>query len=347
MRQGYIVNIDDSSSAILRAVEEAQAQSGVRIRQATVSIGGISLSSHMTLGSTIISKADSEVTDLDVQKAILEAESELSIVNKDIIDRIPIEFRLDGQRVFGRPEGMRGIKLEVSVLFVTCLQQHIDDLIAAINAAGIDVMDVIASPLASSLVTLSERQRTTGCALVNIGAETVTVAVFENNNVIALHVFSIGSTDITNDIALGLKITLQEAEEIKKGVLVGTIPQDKVEDIIEARLTDIFELVKKYFKRIKRDQLLPAGVVITGGGSRISIVESLAKKILNLPTGMGAVHHKHKKNSILADSSWFVTYGLCMAGRYNATGNIVNNPFKKFFTGISQIFKKIGGQLVP
>ncbi len=347
VRHGYVVNPEQASESIQKAVSQAEHASGIRIKQAVISISGISLASHIGTGSSIISKADNEVTHLDIQKALNDAESKLSVPNKQIIETLVLEYKLDAKRVFGRPEGMKGIKLDVTVLYVAALKQHIDDLILSVNQAGVDVIDVVPSPLATSFVTLSEKQKTAGCMLLDIGAETVSLTVFEDNQIISLHVFTIGSNDITNDIALGLKIPLPEAEEIKQGVLIGNVPQGDVETIIEARLTDIFELVQKYLKKIKRDGLLPAGVVITGGGSQIPITETLARKILNVPASLARIPTNSKKNPLLKDMSWLVVYGLCMSKRYTASGNTSYNPVSKTLSHIGQFFKSIIKQLKP
>jgi len=346
VRHGYIVNPNETVESLRDALNQAEQTSGTCIRQAILSVGGISLSSHISGGSCIISKADNEVTSLDIQKALRDAESKLSIPNKHVIDTLTLEYKLDGKKIFGRPEGMKGIKLDITVIFIACLKQHLDDLISVVNSAGVDVIDVVASPIAASLVTLTEKQKTAGCMLLDIGSETVSLTVFENNYVISLHVFNLGSTDITNDIALGLKISLTEAEQIKQGILIGNVPQDEIENIIEARLSDIFDLVQKYLKKIKRDGLLPAGVIIMGG-SQVPITETLARKILNIPANLATIPVNTKKNPVLKDAGWFVVYGLCMAGRYSTTDNTSLNPLYKGFSNIGNFFKSIIKQLKP
>lgn len=347
IRHGYVVNGDQVSESVKKAVNQAENSSGIKIKQAVISISGISLASHISSGSAIISKADNEVTHLDIQKAQNDAEAKLSIPNKQIIETMVLEYKLDGKRVYGRPEGMKGIKLDTTIIYIACLKQHVDDLIAVVNQIGIDVIDIVPSPIATSFATLSEKQKTAGCMLLDIGAETVSLTVFEDNNIISLHVFTIGSNDITNDIALGLKVPLPEAEEIKQGVLIGNVSQTDVENIIEARLTDIFELVQKYLKKIKRDGLLPAGVIITGGGSQVTITETLARKILNVPASLANLPVNSKKTPLLKDMSWLVVYGLCMSKRYTATGNVTYGSLSKTFSSIGDFFKSIIKQLKP
>lgn len=316
MRHGYIVNSNEIVKSIKRAIHEAEKTSGIKIKQVVASIGGISLKSDITLGSAIISKADSEVTALDVDKAVKESEQSLQLANRRIIFSNTLSSKLDGKDVLGRPEGMKGIKLETRVLYVTALEQHLDDLEAVLLEAGVEIIDILPSPVAASTIALTERQRTVGVALVNIGAETVSLAVYENNSLIGLHIFSIGSTDITNDIALGLKIPLEEAESLKIGTSMNSAySKRKLDEIIEARLSDIFELIESYLKKIKRSELLPAGIVMTGGGVGLPLVEEMARTVLKLPTKIGSGEIVTIAKGKLRDSSWFVSYGLVVASR--------------------------------
>ena len=211
IRHGYIENIDDATRSTREAITAAEKKANLKIRSAFVSIGGIGLESETNIHSIIIGKTDSKIEDDDVERSILGSEEGLKLRNKKVLHRFPLKFKIDGKEIFGRPQGMQGMKLEVKTLFVTCLDQHLDDFITVVEAAGIDVEDVVASPLAASIVTLSKPQRTAGCVLANIGAETVSTAVFEDDTLVSLHVFPIGSTDITNDIALRLKISIEKS----------------------------------------------------------------------------------------------------------------------------------------
>ena len=153
-----------------------------------------------------------------------------------------------------------------------------------------------------------------GCVLANIGAETISIVVFENNIPISLEVFQIGSTDITNDIALGLKIPLEEAESMKIGRLgSGSFSKKKLEEIIHARLSDMFELIENHLKKIGRSGLLPAGIFLSGGGGNIGTIEDFAKVALKLPSRIASLNLADPKARI-KDSTWAVAYGLCMLG---------------------------------
>lgn len=316
LRHGYIINPEEAVKSLRKAIREAEKTSGISIKRAYISIGGVSLHAFVGSGSSIISKADGEVTAFDIDKALRESEQGVPLQNRRIIFKNTISHKLDGQEVLGRPEGQKGVKLEAKVLFITALAQHIDDLESVVIEAGIEPVDFIPSSVAASHVALTERQRMVGAALVNIGAETVSLAVYESERLIGLHVFGIGSTDITNDIALGLRVPLEEAETIKLGTNAAVYPKKKLDEIIEARLSDIFELIERYLKKIKRSELLPAGIVITGGGSNIPVIEHVAKSMLKLPTKIGTGDITTTKGK-LRDSMWFVAYGLTVLGSKN------------------------------
>jgi len=315
LRHGYIINSNDVIRSIRQAVHQAEKTAGIKIKRAYLSVGGVGLEEMRSNGTTIVSRGDSEVTDLDINKAIDDAEEKIAqkLINKKVVHVIPLKFFIDGSDVLGRPQGMRGTKLDVDVLFISSLEQHLHDLISAVEDSGVTVIDVMASPIAASFVTLTKAQKIAGCVLANIGSETVSIVVFENNIPISLKIFPIGSTDITNDIALGLKISLDEAEKVKLGTLTySDHPKKKLDEIVSARLSDIFELIEAHLKKIGKNGLLPAGIVITGGGSGIATIEDLAKASLKLPSKKASVHTA--ENSKLRDSTWAVSFGLCIWG---------------------------------
>ncbi len=315
MRHGYIINPLDAARSIQSAVAQAERAAGVKVKKAHIGVGGIGLSSVTAQGTAIISRADSEITDLDVNKAILESENEItkSLANRKIIHTIPLSYKIDGKIALGRPQGMKGMKLEVKALFITCLDHHVTDIIQAVEEAGVEVEDVIASPVAAGLVMLNKVQKVAGCVLANIGAETVSIIVYEDNIPISLEVFPIGSTDITNDIALGLKIPLEDAEEIKmRGIKDATFSRKKLDEIIEARLSDIFELVEAHLQKIGKNGLLPAGIIITGGGSGLDRLKEFAKDSLKLPSKIGVFSAQVHSRTPIKDATWAVAYGLCI-----------------------------------
>ncbi|MEI6580611.1 MAG: cell division protein FtsA [bacterium] len=345
VRHGYIIHIPDTVSSLKIAISMAEKSSGIKIRRAFVSIGGTTLRSEIGTGSAIISKADSEVTSLDVNKALEESEVNLSLGNKKIVYVSPISFRLDGKEVLGRPEGMHGNKLEIKAIFITSSTKHWEDLIETVTNAGVEPIDVIPSPLASSYISLSSRQKIVGAALIDIGAETVSMGVFENESLISLHTFSIGSADITNDIALGLKIPLEKAESFKLGDNDEEYSKKKLEEIVEARLTDIFELIENHLKKIKRNELLPAGVVFVGGGANSFGLEDLSKTVLRLPSKIGTTDFFGNTKTKLRDPSWYTAIGLVIYNK-NIKG-YVEGSLPNLFKDIKNSLKSMVKQLMP
>ncbi|MEM9336563.1 MAG: cell division protein FtsA [Patescibacteria group bacterium] len=315
LRNGYIINESDVLRSVRSAVSQAEKAAGVTVKKAYISIGSIGVDEIRSRGEVITSRADSEITAVDTDKAMQDSEERImdQLPNRKILHGIPLTYYVDGEEVLGKPHGMRGTKLEVESLFITTFEQHLNDLITAIESTGVYVEDVMASQLAASFVMLTKAQKRAGCILANIGAETVSIVVFEDGIPVSLKVFPIGSNDITNDIALGLKIPLEEAEKIKRGTISSaSYSKKKLEEIVAARLTDIFELIDVHLKNIKKDGLLPAGIILTGGGSGLATIQDLAKGVLHLPSRIATL--EIGKNAKVKDSSWAVAYGLCMWG---------------------------------
>jgi cell division protein FtsA len=288
-----------------------------------------------------VSRIDNEVTELDVKSVIEESERKIQgrLINRKVIHAIPLAYRLDGERLIGRPLAMRGTKLEVEALFITALEQHLNDLIAAVEEVGISVVDVMASPIAGSFVTLTKAQKIAGVVLANIGAETVSIAVFENDVPMSVRVFPTGSTDITHDIALGLRISLDDAEQAKRGALVdANTPKKRLDDIIESRVADMFALVEAHLKKIGKNGLLPAGVVISGGGSGVTTIEDVARAVLKLPSRKATM--LVPDNAKVRDSTWAVAYGLCIWGLTNDTKSSGLVSVKERASGLLTWFKQ-------
>jgi len=345
MRHGYVINPTLVITSIKSAVLLAEKSANLKIKRAFVSVGDVSLRGESSSGSAIISKADGEVTNLDINKALLDCEENLNLNNKKVVQVFHLSSKLDGKEVFGRLEGMRGTKLEVKALFVTYSIQHLEDLVEAIAKAGVETIDIIASPLAVSQIALSEKQKIVGVALVDIGQQTTSLAVFENGLLVSVHTFGIGGEDITNDIALGFKIPLDTAERLKCGAEDASFSKKKLEEIIDARLSDIFELIDNHLKKIKRNELLPAGIIFVGGGANVSGIEELAKEALKLPASQGTTEMFGNAKTKLRDSSYFTALGLITYERDD--GNYSESSFRNALKDIKNTIKSSIKQLMP
>ncbi|HEY4524349.1 MAG TPA: cell division FtsA domain-containing protein, partial [Candidatus Paceibacterota bacterium] len=235
-----------------------------------------------------------------------------------------------------------GNKLEARVLFVVYLEQHLDNLLRAIEDAGLTVEDIVASPIAGSLPTLTTQQKNVGCILTNLGSQTTAIIVYEDGLPLSLQILPLGSMDITNDIALGLRVPLDEAERLKLSSENMLNFKKKLDEIIEARLSDMFELIESHLKKIGRNGLLPAGIFITGGGSQIANIEKLAKDALRLPAKVyypNIVDHQSKNQ--IKDSGFLVTYGLCLFGlgtdlEETVTNRVIRRTKNKFLRWLKE-----------
>jgi cell division protein FtsA len=346
LRHGYIVNRDDTLLGLKRAIKEAEIQSGIRVRHANIAIGGVGLDAQYSVGSSVVSRADGVIGKFDIEKAINDSESRLDLKNRAMLHAFPVSFKIDGKEYPVRPEGISGLKIEVRTLFITCFAQHLEDLLGVISDAGVKVLGFTATPIATEKLLLTDLQRNFGCTLIDIGSETVSVSVFENNTLISIHVFDIGSLNITKDLALGLRINPEEAESIKLGVVsFQSVPKKKLDEIIEARLSDIFELVDKYLKKMGRSGLLPAGAIIIGASSQMHMMESVAKTMLKVPVRIGYLEMPSAKGPV-KDQKLIVAYAVAVSNNESGTKNSSRNN-QSDTEGFTSVIKNFFKQLIP
>ncbi len=354
LRHGHIIEAAHVTRAVRHALTQAERTARSHVQNCVLAVGGIGVEGFVSTGSSVVSRADAEITDLDVNRAIAASEEALPDAaknNRKILHAIPILYKLDGKEVLGgRVVGLKGVKLEVKMLYVTALEQHLSDLIEAVERCGVTIDDIVASPIASAVATLTKAQRIAGCILVDIGAETTSIIVYENDLPVSLKVFPVGANDITNDLALGLRVPIEEAEKIKVGAIHTTHPKKKIDDIITARLTDIFDAIETHLKKMGRNGLLPAGVTLTGGGSRILGVEEIAKNTLALPSRIGKIEINRTAHGEVYDPSWAVAYGLSLLGLSGTgTGITMDRPSRgtQFFKNIGNTISNLFGKFLP
>jgi cell division protein FtsA len=337
LRHGYIVNKEEVTASIKEAKRQAEAVSRVPIKSAFLAVGGVSLDEVRATGGAIISRADQEITALDLEKAAKTAREAAapSFLNRNVLHEIPLEHRIDGNKVLGDPLGMKGVRLEIDYLFITCLAQHDDALAEAVEAADIEIIDQMASPLAGSYVLLEGDQKMKGCVLANIGAETVSIVVYDEGIPVSVKVFPMGSGHITDDIALGFRISLEEAERVKLQRLTGQMyPRKKVDDIVLNRLLAMFSLIEKHLRTLARRSPLPAGIVISGGGAGVGSITDIARGSLKLPARLA--EFRLSSDTKIRDATWAVAYGLALWG---LTGDTAA-PKKTLGTSLSKFFRQ-------
>ena len=308
VRKGVVVKPTKVAEEVRSAIEEAQVSSGQKINSVYSSINGSHLTAVFSKGVIAVSRADREISQEDIDRAIQNAQTISLPANKEIIDAFPREFIIDGEGGIKEPLGMKGTRLETEVLLLYAFSPYLQNLTKAILGAGLQITDIRACPVAASEAVLTPQQKELGVALVDIGADTTGLAVFEEENLIHTAIFPIGGSHITNDIAIGLRCDINLAEKIKKEFGSCLLRRDKKEKyrrdkikipenlsfsrkmlvgIIEARVSEIFEQINKELKKISRQKLLPAGIVLAGGGAKLPRIVDLAKRELKLPCRIG------------------------------------------------------------
>lgn len=349
VRHGYVTEPEEAGKALRKAIDQAQRSSGYRIDKAYFSIGGAGLEGVTASASVSFGEKEAQISAHDLDAALEAAQDELptgATRNRDIIHSVPLSYKIDGKTVFGKPSGMSAGTLEIKAFFVTAISQHLADLVEAAKLAGIDVEDVDAAPVAASLALLSKSQQIAGCGLVTIGAETTSFAVFEDGVPVSVAVFPLGSRDVTNDIALGFKVSLEEAERIKISRPEGLpYPRKKVEEVVRARLEDIFDLVQSHLKKIGKAGLLPAGILITGGGAQNPFVEEIAKDILKLPAKKAGIKFEGEAKVAVPNAVWATSYGLAMIGM--SMGGEGRSPIRGPARGLWRNLKRIVRKILP
>jgi cell division protein FtsA len=309
IRRGVIVDIDEAVSSISEALEKAERMTGLSLGHAVVSVGGAQISSMESHGVVAVARADGEITENDVVR-VVDASQAISIpANREILHVIPKTFTVDGQTGIKDPVGMSGIRLEVDAQIVQASVPFIKNLTKCILQAGLEIDDLVLAPLAAASAVLNKKQKELGCVLIDLGGGTTGLVAYEEGDLILANILPVGSMHITNDLAIGLRTSVDTAEkvklqhavaevrEVKKDAEIDLTKIDKQEEgkvsakhiaeIVEARLEEIFELVNKQLKTVGRDAQLPAGAILTGGGAKLSGIVELAKKHLRLPVSIG------------------------------------------------------------
>lgn len=304
-----------------------------------ISLGGSHVQSHHANGHTLISRGDGSVSEIDVEKALKEAEkSVFDIKNKTILHTIPLRFKLDGHEVSGNIIDLHGHKLEVKALFVTYPKQYFATLQTALQKASIEVVDIIAGPISESVGLLTKKQKLMGTGVINIGAETTSILVYENNVPLLVSVLPVGGNDITKDIALGLKISLEDAEDIKCGTTTMMFSKRRVDDIIEARIEDICQRVNKELEKIHRKELLPAGLLVLGDTTLIPRIDYALKYHMKLPIRIANTELLPISNGTLSDSAWARAYGLSLLAPEIEEHAVIILYLKRWITTCKRFF---------
>jgi len=353
VRRGVVIDIEAVSGIIQSLVEKAREESKKRIGSTYVNIGGGHIFHNYSQGLVSVSRADQRISQEDIDRVIEAAQAISLPSNKEILEIVPKEFVIDGQGGIREPLGLEGIRLEVNALILGGFSPYIKKLTKAVLNSNLRIDDLILSPLASARSVLAPREKELGVALLDIGAGTTGLAVFEEGILIHLAILPIGSGHITNDIAIGLKCDVNTAEQIKLEYGSCVYHADrKIKDkiklepltfsrkmlvkIIEARIREVFKETNKELKKISRKALLPGGIVLTGGGSKAPKILELAKKNLKLPCRIG---FPRDFSLPIEDPSLSTVCGLALLGVDLETGGSLVFDGGGFTSKLKKIFK--------
>ncbi|MFA5755335.1 MAG: cell division protein FtsA [Candidatus Paceibacterota bacterium] len=369
VQKGRIKEPAEVSQIINEILETIERKHSYPIENVFVNINGTKLELIPSQASISVGRADQKVSEEDVERVKDEVKMiNLQSNNKKILEVIPKDWVIDGDTEARNPVGMQGFKLELNAMLLSAFSADIDSVLDALEGIDITEDNIVPSPIADADAILNPSQKELGVALINIGAGTTSVVIYEDGKLLSMIVFPIGSGNITNDIAIGFKTEIEVAEKIKKqyGSCLKkksskkiNFPLDEEDDdddeevkknkniltfsekdlikIIEARVCEIFDLASQEIKKVSKQGLLPAGIIITGGGANLSGIVELAKNQFKLPAKIG--YCKDIKG-LEKDSSLSTVCGTLLS---KADKENFYHSDNKFFTKV----KKIINNFIP
>ncbi|PWB38450.1 MAG: cell division protein FtsA [Parcubacteria group bacterium] len=334
--RGSITSLEDVVSCISETIEKCERMTGMRIDRVVVGISGSNIKTVFSKGVVAVARANSQVEDSDMERACDLAERTTTLPNYEVLHVLPISYNLDDQKNIKEPQGMSGVRLEVETQVVLAMSSQIKNLTKCIYRTGVELDEIVLSILATAEAVLTPRQKELGVAVVNIGAGSTSLAVFEEGNILHTAVVPAGAGHITQDLAIGLKTSIETAESVKidhASALGDNISKREevdlhkyseeekkgsyvykkdIADIAEARMEEIFSLVNQELRKIDRAGKLPGGVVLTGGGGKLPLIIDLAKRVFQLPVFLGRPVETNFAIDKLGDLEYTTALGLVL-----------------------------------
>ena len=335
LRKGVVANIESTVQSIQRAVEEAELMANCDIESAFVGISGAHIGSLSSHG--VVAIRDNEVSRDDIER-VTEAARALAIPNdQKILHILPQDFVIDGQDGIRNPVGMSGVRLESKVHIITSAMSAAQNLVKCVRRCGLNADDVILEPLASSYAVLDSDEKELGVCLIDIGGGTTDVAVFTEGSIRHIAVLPVAGDQITNDIAVALRTPTSAAEEIKKkfgcalaqlandGELIDTpsvgdraprqLARSTLTDVIEPRVEELFILVQAEIRRSGFEELLGAGIVLTGGSAKMDGMVELAEEVFHMPVRTALPHYVGGLSEVVRNPIFSTAVGLVLFGQ--------------------------------
>lgn len=334
LKRGVVVNIESTIQSIQRAVEEAELMAGCQIRSVYTGIAGNHIRSLNSHG--IVAIRESEVMALDVERVIDAAKAVAIPADQQILHVLPQEFIIDNQEGIREPIGMSGVRLESKVHMVTGAVSAAQNITKCVQRCGLEVLDIILQPLASSYAVLTDDEKELGICLVDIGGGTTDIAIFTGGSIRHTAVIPIAGDQVTNDVAIALRTPTQAAEQIKirhACALVKLanandvvevpsvaerpgrrIPRKVLAEVIEPRYDELFRLVQAELIRSGFENLIPAGIVLTGGGAQIPGAIPLAEAVFQAPVRLGIPRNVTGLPEVISNPAFATGVGLLLYG---------------------------------
>lgn len=342
LRKGIISDVEETVSSISTALEAAEKMAGVPLTDVYLGVNGPHINFLTSKGVIAVSRPSGEISEDDVARALEASEAVSLPPNSEVLHSIPFSYTVDDQEDVTDPVGLSGVRFEATTHLITGSAPVIKNFTKCVLRAGVDINELVVNPLASSLACLSDRQKELGCVLIDIGAGTTGIAVFEEGRLLYVNILPLGGAHITNDIAIGLRTSIDVAEKVKLEYgfayaseiskhetidlsLINKEEKDKVSrhhvaEIIEARLLEIFSMVRQELKKIGKDVLLPAGAILVGGTAKLPGIIDLAKQKLKLPCQIGFPSDLQGIIEKIEDPSFVCACGLMLWGAESESG---------------------------
>lgn len=354
LRKGVVVNIESTVESIQKAIEEAELMAGCEISSVYAGIAGGHITGFNSRG--IVAIKGPEVTQQDVDRVIDAARAVAIPMDREVIHVIPQEFMIDEQGGIQNPVGMSGVRLEAKIHIVTGAVTSAHNIVKSANRSGLDVCDIVLEPLASGEAVLTNEEKDLGTALMDLGGGTSDLAIFSGKNIKHTFVLALGGNNLTNDISIGLRASMADAETIKKkyGTCISrNVSADETIDvpgmggrkprklqrqilgeILEPRMEEIFSLIKREIYRAGMEKIITSGVVLTGGTSLLEGVTDIAESVFDLPTRLGTPRGISGLTDVVNNPMYATGVGLVLYGARN-------QPKKKFRIRDTNIFNRV------
>ena len=372
--KGSISSFEDAVSSISACLDQAERTIGLAIEDVYASVGGTQISVVESKGIVGVSRSDQTIRREDIVRALEAARTYANTPNYDILHVLPRSFSVDGQKGIKDPIGMQGIRLESDVKIIQGLSNHLRNITKAVFRANVDIDELVYAPLAMAEAVCNKRQKELGVCVICLGATTTGMAVYEDGELLHANTFLMGADNITADLVYTFRTSFEVAEKLKRShgsaLPAAFQKQEEVDlkdfgaetseyiqlpfvaEVIEARVEEILEKIESELKRIERSGMLPAGIVLTGGGAKLSGIGEVARRIFHLPAVVSGSHLESSIPELAQDPSFSTAAGLVQWGfeAERGEGSTTNVRLKESSQVMSKAmnsFKKIFKSFMP